>query len=420
MRKILNIAWKDLISAFREPGVVIMMLVTPFALTLVMGFAFGAFGGGNAGPAGIPMTIVNHDAGEFGQRLVRMLEADGLADLLVVTVLSDDAAARAAVDADQSAAAVIVPADFSEAVVPAGLSQGDTSGLQGAQPVTIELYANPTRPVSAGVVRTVAERFIDVASAQRSAGLVVVGQIVGNRLADPQAMAQQGAAIGHRVGDQVASTSLVRVVGESDAAGQSNFDWLGYMAPSMAILFLMFTVSAGGRTILLERDLGTLPRMLTTPTGAAQVLGGKVLGTYLTGLAQMIILFVASTLLLGVHWGAPAPVAALLLSLVAAGTGWGMLIAAYSKTTGQANAVGTALSLTFGALAGNFVVRDLLPDVLKKASLITPNAWGLDGFKALAAGGTLADVALPIAALWGMAAITFALAVVAFRRQAAQ
>ena len=31
------------------------------------------------------------------------------------------------------------------------------------------------------------------------------------------------------------------------------------MAPSMAIMFLMFTVTNGGRSILAERDWGTLP-----------------------------------------------------------------------------------------------------------------------------------------------------------------
>jgi multidrug efflux pump subunit AcrA (membrane-fusion protein) len=39
-----------------------------------------------------------------------------------------------------------------------------------------------------------------------------------------------------------------------------DFDVLAYMAPGMALLFLMYTVSYGGRSILAERAQGTLPR----------------------------------------------------------------------------------------------------------------------------------------------------------------
>ncbi|MCK7526881.1 MAG: ABC transporter permease [Ignavibacteriales bacterium] len=52
---------------------------------------------------------------------------------------------------------------------------------------------------------------------------------------------------------------------------------LAYMAPGMALMFLMYTVSYGGRSILAERAQGTLPRLLVSPTSTAQMLGGKVL-----------------------------------------------------------------------------------------------------------------------------------------------
>jgi ABC-type multidrug transport system permease subunit len=79
--------------------------------------------------------------------------------------------------------------------------------------------------------------------------------------------------------------------------------------------------------------------------------------------------------------------------------------------------VGIMLALIFGALAGNFVPRQLLPQVLQTASYISPNAWGLESFSRLTGGGSLADVAPAIAALLAMAAVLFAVAVAAFRRQ---
>ena len=81
-------------------------------------------------------------------------------------------------------------------------------------------------------------------------------------------------------------------------------------------MFLMYTVSNGGRTLLAERNQGTLPRLLVSPTTTMQVLGGKMFGIFLTGVAQMLILIVASTLLFQLEWGDPLGVLVLVLAAV--------------------------------------------------------------------------------------------------------
>jgi ABC-2 type transport system permease protein len=423
VKKVLNIAWKDLTVAFRDPSALALMLVTPFALTLAIAFALGGLIGGGSGGSGlsdIPVVIVNHDSGEFGDFLVKAFESDELADLLEPTVVSDDAAARATVDANETAAAVLIPEGFSESILPSGLAQSDHSAAVERQKSVIEVYSNPTRPISAGVVKGIVAEFLSQVVAGIAGGQVSVAQLLTNGLISPQQAMSLGQEIGERTGRQVIDSRLIAVRSETGAKsddGNTGFNWLTYMGPSMAILFLMFTASAGGRSILSERDAGTLPRMLTTPTTAVQVLGGKVFGIYLNGLAQLIILITASGLLFGARWGSLVPLALVILALVAAATCWGMLMAAYSRTPGQANAVGTALSLTFGALAGNFLPRQSLPRWLQTISYVTPNAWGLDAFSALASGGTLADVAAPIVALLVMAAVLFGVSALAFRRQ---
>jgi ABC-2 type transport system permease protein len=301
---------------------------------------------------------------------------------------------------------LVIPADFSESV-----RQRDA-----AQSV-LELYANPSRPNSTGVVRSIVDGFLSRVAAGTAAGQVTVLQLVQSGVLSPAEAASAGPAIGERAGRAAASLELMAVKSEMAGERSGGFDWLTYMAPSMAIMFLMFAATAGGRSMLAERDAGTLPRMLATPTSSAQVIGGKMLGTYLTGLSQMAVLILAGGLIFDVHWGEPLAVVLLVLALVAAATAWGMVIGAYARTPGQANAVGIMLALIFGALAGNFVPRQLLPQVLQTASYISPNAWGLESFSRLTGGGSLADVAPAIAALLAMAAVLFAVAVAAFRRQ---
>ena len=418
MRKILDVAWKDLVTTFRDPTALIVMLAAPYALTLVMAFAFGGLSGGGGGLSGIPVFVVNYDKGEFGGFLQQTFQSPELGDLLDVTVTADEAAARAAVDADKAAAVVIIPADLTESIVPSGLASGDPSALANRPQSVVEVYSNPDRPVSSSIVRSIVDQFLSRVSAGAVGGQVAVAQLMANGLLTPQEALSKGLEIGERAARQAAESRLIAVQGETaEKQSQAGFDWLTYMAPSMAILFLMFTVSNGGKTLLAERDWGTLPRLLTTPTTTFQVLGGKVCGIYLTGLAQMGILLVASRLMLGVKIGPLSAVVPVTLALVAAATGWALVLAAYARTAGQANQMGTILSLAFGGLAGNFFPRQALPQWIRTVSLITPNAWGLDAFGKLTAGGALGDVLVPIAGLLVLAVALFLAASVLFRRQ---
>ena len=100
----------------------------------------------------------------------------------------------------------------------------------------------------------------------------------------------------------------------------------------------------------------------------------------------------------------------------AAATGWGLLLAAVARTPAQVGSLGSALMLLFGILGGSFVPTGNFPGWLQALSRVTPNAWGLDGFTALARGGSFGSLALPLAALSLMAGLLFAAAVLVFRR----
>jgi ABC-2 type transport system permease protein len=182
-------------------------------------------------------------------------------------------------------------------------------------------------------------------------------------------------------------------------------------------MFLMYTVSYGGRTLLTERNQGTLPRLLVSPTRTSQILGGKMIGIYLTGAAQMFILILGTTLLFQMQWGDETAVLVLVLAAVFGAVGWGMLITALAKTPGQVNAVGAAIMLTFGILGGTFINMDNMPAWFRMITKITPNAWGVDGFTTLALGGGLKDILTPILALLVMGSALFTVAVLLINRR---
>lgn len=413
MLKILIIGFKDVTLAFRDRAALLLMLAAPLVLTIGLGLVTGRFAvGGNAGGgiSAIPVVVVDQDGGQIGQALVDTFTSSDLDELLETTTNPDPAAARQLVDDDQVAAAVIIPAGFTDSILPS------TETSVPAEAVQIELYANPTRPTSAGVVQAVVDEFLSRVEIGRVGGQVIVTQLLTSGLIQPPEAAAAGREIGQRQADASAPViQLRRTTGT--AAPAPAFDALAYIAPGMALMFLMYTVSNGGRTLLAERAQGTLPRLLVSPTATAQVLGGKVFGIYLTGVAQMAILIGGSAVMFNLRWGDPLAVGALVLAAVAGATGWGLLITAVAKSPSQVASLGSAVMLTFGILGGSFISLSNLPGWVQVVSRITPNAWGLEAFTTLALGGTLADIALPVGALLAMAVVLFGAAAALFNRQ---
>jgi ABC-2 type transport system permease protein len=409
MRKTLLIGWKDLTLAFRDRAALLLMLAAPFLLTLGLGFVTGRLSGGSsAGVSDIPVVLVNQDGGQLGNALAELLQSDDLSGLVLAETLDTPEQARQRVDDDQAAAAIVIPPGFTGSIIPS------SGGATTSEVVQLLLYTNPSRPTSVGVVKTILEEFMSQVEVGRVGAQVVVAQLIENGLISIQDAAQVGSEIGARQSTE-GGTALVL---KSATAGEAiEFDVLAYMAPGMALMFLMFTASNGGRSLLTERNQGTLPRLLVSPTTSAQVLAGKVVGTYLTGTAQMLILIGASTLLFQLNWGDPLAVLVLVLAAVAGAVGWGMLITALAKTPGQVSAVGSAIMLTFGILGGSFISIDAMPDWFALLSKITPNAWGLEGFTTLALGGRLADIGVPVLALVVMGTVLFGIGAIILSRR---
>ena len=417
MLKTFLIGIKDLRLAFRDRAALILMLAAPFVLTLGLGLVTGRFSGNdNSGLSDIPVIIVNLDNEQLGNALADTLNSTELADLLEPTASSDPEAARQLIDDDQAAAVVIIPAGFTRSIIP---QQGDFDNPDAVhETIKIEVYANPSRPTGAGVIKAIVDEFLSrVNEGSLSGGVSILQLMTSGRITPEQAEAA-GIAMNSQLQSNATDNTLAIKINSSTANGEAvKFDILAYLAPGMALMFLMYTVSYGGRSILAEKTQGTLPRLLVSPTTSTQILGGKVFGIFLTGAAQMLILIGASSLLFQLKWGDPIGVVLLVLAAVFGATGWGMFITALARTSAQVANIGMSITLIFGVLGGSFVNLDQMPPAIQAFSKITPNAWALDGFTTLGLGGTLTDLSTPILALLSMGMILFLVSVVLFGKK---
>jgi ABC transporter DrrB family efflux protein len=177
-------------------------------------------------------------------------------------------------------------------------------------------------------------------------------------------------------------------------------------APLLAFFPLTTVFLVTSISLLRERTSGTLERLLTTPLGRLELLGGYALAF---GLLAAIQAGIVSALTLGgldLHVRGPVPLVVLLAVAVALlGTGLGLLASAFARTEFQVVQFFPLIVLPQFLLCGLLVARQRMPVGLHAISDALPLSYAVDGMHhvTLQAGAGLA--------LWGDIVIVFAFAV---------
>jgi ABC-type multidrug transport system permease subunit len=350
-----------------------------------------------------------------GQMLVDRLQDGSLTKLLQVANAPDEASARAVVDRREADVAVIIPADFTKAIVAAG-SQA-----------AVTLYHDPTLSIQPGLVKVLVGDFVDGFVGARIALDVAGGQLRARGVALDDAMSRSLVqrfvdwlqTLSHGDASETA-TPLLIMRSPSPAAAPANLQ-SGMVASVMAgmlIFFAFFTGAASASSIVYEDEEGTLARLFTTPTSQATILGGKLGAVLLTVTIQASVLLVVAGLIFGIHWGDPLTVALAMFGLVVVASGLGVLIMSFIKTTRQAGPVQSAFVTVTGMIGGLFTAWMVnLPAALDTLTLTMPQGWALRSWKLALAGAHPSEVLLPVVVLLVMGTAFFVVGVRLFRRR---
>ena len=156
------------------------------------------------------------------------------------------------------------------------------------------------------------------------------------------------------------------------------------LVPSYTVMFAFFLVLTVGWLFVAERKHGTLARLRAAPLSRGQILVGKLLPCLAVSLFQGFFLLLAGKLVFGMSWGPePLLLVPVVISTSVAAVGLAMLVASVARTETQVAVYGTMLVLVLGGVSGSLMPRDLMPEQMKRVSLVTPHAWALDAYSQL-------------------------------------
>lgn len=187
-----------------------------------------------------------------------------------------------------------------------------------------------------------------------------------------------------------------------------------YTPIALVLVLVMVGISAISSVLATYRHEGVLRRLRVTPVGPTRLLAAQLAAQlFVALLGSALALTVAFTVLAvptPVSWvgtiGALALTAAALFAV-------GLLIGALAPSTSAAQAISTVVWIPLMALAGLWFPRELMPDLMRRLSDLSPGGAGVDAMQEAWFGGGAPGSSLAVLA--GATVIIGALAAWSFR-----
>ncbi|MCX6159605.1 MAG: ABC transporter permease [Ignavibacteriae bacterium] len=151
-----------------------------------------------------------------------------------------------------------------------------------------------------------------------------------------------------------------------------------------AMMFLLFSLAGASRSLFEEKQSGVMIRLLSSPVTRTQILWSKYIYNMTVGIIQLVVLFLGGMFLFKIDIFSNFLNLMLLITASSiACTAFGMFLASFTKTSAQANGLGTLLILTMSAVGGSWFPVSMMPETIQFFSKFTITYWSIEGFLAV-------------------------------------
>ncbi len=405
IKKVLTIAFNALKVTFRDKGNLIWLIIMPIVWTTLIG-TMSTTGGGDEK---IPVGFLNSDRGIYGEVFEEILRKEESIKIVVMAEDDEDKMRNLVKDTKLSVG-LIIPDNFSEK-------------LKVREQVEIEILKSEGNSsyFLEELIEKVAERIsIDALAANFTVEKISERRMVLEEevLEDEKERIWEEAFVKADAFFELAPSIGIEYVVLSVEKRDENIP-IGVEAssPGFAVMFVMMGVCFAGVAMVQERHHKTLARLLTTPTEKFSIISGKMLGFFLVGFIQFMILILFGQLVLKVNWGnLPLGVLLLVISYVLSVTGLGTLLSVVVRTSAQAGAFAVLISMVTSMLGGAWWPIEIVPRFMQNIARFTPQYWAINGFnKIITRGFGITEILPNFYVLLAISAISLLLAIRFFR-----
>jgi len=370
MNKVLAITVKDLKNYFRSKETLFYTIAFPLLFMLIFGFIYS---GSEGFSYRMNVCIVNLDhpegkvdvTGQVAEALIGGMRNSTVFDVYVInttTLPKKTEPPFLNMSKGELDGIVIIPEDFTESVtmgkqtkvdviineedpnkerINQGLIRGYFKGFNRAlQEISIEIALQYLQPENATLIRQYLEAFAEP----------VITNITGT----------------------VPSTERV--------------SRLKFFIPGIIGFIILFTgTTFSAIPIALERDKGTLQRLLTTPTSSWTVLAGKalaVMSAVIIGIIVVTGIGLAIFNVKGLYWPLHLLIPCILLSSLNS-IGTGLIFSSITRDANAANGISIAFTVSMQFFIGLYFPLELMPEPIQAVAKVFPLTYGVEAIRRL-------------------------------------
>ena len=177
-----------------------------------------------------------------------------------------------------------------------------------------------------------------------------------------------------------------QVVARANAIPTGNLSYLAFLAPGVLAQSVLFVSIFYGIAIIWERDLGTVQKLIVSPTPRAALVLGKALSAGVRGLSQAVVIYLLS-LLLGIElYLNPLYLLGVILALVLGATifaTFSLIIATLVRTREAFLGIGQVLTLPLFFASNAIYPIIFMPRWLQVVALLNPLTYMVDALRTL-------------------------------------
>jgi len=407
--KFIDIALKDFYQLFKDWKPVIFLIIAPILFTLLFGFMFGGFGGTEDADQRLPVVVLSEEDTALTETLLTSLEGSDVIRVELADPAASVADLRQSVVEEDYAAALLIPAGFSQQVREAS-EVGLTAILDEASTAGITVQQE---------IATFLSRMQTAANAAASAALLYQEQTGSPTAAEVDAVYSETFNTAMAAWQSPPVTAIETQTAPEGSQETEDENAFAQSLPGMMAQFAIAGLMGAAEIIIQERKSGALDRMMGMSVKRSAVLAGHWLAMFGMIFLQFIVLVAFGQLFLRLDFLA-APLATLALSVASCAfvASLGLLIGILAKMPEQSAIFALIPMFVFSGLGGAWVPLDILGKSVQRISRFTPVYWIMTGFRdILLRGAGLTSIWPSILALLGFSVLFLIPAVLLFKKK---
>jgi ABC-2 type transport system permease protein len=199
----------------------------------------------------------------------------------------------------------------------------------------------------------------------------------------------------------------------------TSYSYLQFLTPGVLAQSVVFIAIFLGITLVWERDLGLLHKLLSAPIPRYSIIIGKAFAAGARSILQAVVIFILALLIHVDLTLTVASVLGVLFIIILSGMCFSSLsifLASLLKTRERVMGIGQAITMPLFFASSAIYPIDLMPDWLKVIARVNPLSYIVDALRALLVTGDFSHLPLDLGVLVLSVIVLVGLASLSFRR----